>query len=149
MTEVKRYKPVGGIISAELFTVGDKVSVEELVAGQGVEVELADDGSEYEEIASADNSPVSVQHTLTLCSTRPCAEAWFDEEFLQRTAIEGLAARVTMATGESLTLGWSERFGFEQALRLRSLRFQSGSRPNSSPTVVLTLSSHDTRSALI
>ena len=148
MTEVYRYKPVGGIISAELFTVGDKVRAEELVAGQGVEVELADDGSEYEEIASADNSPVSVCHTLTLCSTRPLAAAWFKEEFLQRAAIEGVAARVTMATGEKIVLGWSDRFGFEQALRLKSLRFSSGSRPNTSPTVVLTLVARDAYSAI-
>ena len=148
MTQVKRYKPVGGIISAELFTVGDKSRVGELVAGQGVEVVLVDDGSEYEEIASADNSPVSVCHTLTLCSTPPLAAAWFDEEFLQRAAVEGVAARVVMASGEQITLGWSERFGFEQALRLKSLRFWSGSRPNTSPTVVLTLEARDAYSAI-
>lgn len=148
MTQVKRYKPVGGITSAELFTVGDKSRVEELVAGQGVEVVLVDDGSEYEELVTADNSPVSVCHTLTLCSTPALAAAWFDEEFLQRAAVEGVAARVVMATGEEITLGWSERFGFEQALRLKSLGFSSGSKPNTSPAVVLTLVARDTYSAI-
>ncbi len=148
MTQVKKYKPIGGITAAELFAVGDKVGAEELIAGQGVAVALVDDGSKYEEVASADAAPVSVQHTLTLCSDRTLAAEWFDEEFLQRAAIEGLAARVTLATGEQVMLGWSERFGFEQALRLKSLTFSSGSSPNDSPRVVLTLVAYDTRSAM-
>lgn len=144
----KKYKPIGGIIAAELFTVGDRVGVEELVAGQGVAVELMDDGSKYEEVATAEESLVSVEHTLTLCSDRHLSQAWFDEDFLQRAAVEGVAARILLATGEELTLGWSERFGFEQALRLRSLSFDSGSQPNDSPRTVLTLVACDTHSAL-
>ncbi len=148
MTQIKKYKPVGGITSAELFTVGGKVGAEELIAGQGVAVGLVDDGSRYEEMLSADATPVSVLHTLTLCSDRHLAAEWFDEQWLQRAAIEGVAARITMATGEELTLGWSERFSFEQALRLKSLTFNSGSSPNDSPKVVLTLVSEDTCSAI-
>lgn len=148
MTQIKKYKPIGGITAAELFTVGDRVGVEELVAGQGVAVELVDDGSKYEEEASAENSLVSVHHTLTLCSDRPLAAAWFEDDFLLRAAVEGLAARVVMSTGEQLTLGWSSRFGFEQALRLKSLTFSSGSYPNDSPRVVLTLTACDVDSAL-
>lgn len=144
----KKYKPIGGIIAAELFTVGDRVGVEGLTAGQGVAVELMDDGSKYEEVATAEESLVSVEHTLTLCSDRHLSQAWFDEDFLQRAAVEGVAARILLATGEELTLGWSERFGFEQALRLRSLRFDSGSQPNDSPRTVLTLVACDTHSAL-
>ena len=144
----KKYKPIGGIIAAELFTVGDRVGVEELTAEQGVAVELMDDGSKYEEVATAEESLVSVEHTLTLCSDRHLSQAWFDEDFLQRAAVEGVAARILLATGEELTLGWSERFGFEQALRLRSLSFDSGSQPNDSPRTVLTLVACDTHSAL-
>ncbi len=148
MTQIKKYKPIGGVTSAELFSVGDKVGAEELVAGQGVAVGLVDDGSKYEELLSANATPVSVQHTLTLCSDRQLAAEWFDEAFLQRTALEGVAARITLATGEELLLGYSERFGFEQALRLKSLSFNSGDRPNNSPKVVLTLVSEDTCSAI-
>lgn len=148
MAQIKKYKPIGGITAAELFTVGDKVGAEELIAGQGVAVALVDDGSKYEEVASADATPVSVQHTLTLCSDRQLAAAWFDKGFLQHAATEGLAARVSLATGEELLLGYSERFGFEQALRLKSLSFSSGSSPNDSPRVVLTLAACDTDSAI-
>ncbi len=148
MAQSGKYKPVGGVLSAELFTVYDKVGVEDLLKGQGVAVELVDDGSKYEEKASANNTLVSVQHTLTLCSDRSLAAAWFDDEFLCRAAVEGVAARVKMATGEELLLGWSERFGFEQALRLESLLFSSGSSPNDSPRVELRLVGCDVSSAL-
>ena len=148
MAQIKKYKPIGGITAAELFTVGDKVGAEELITGQGVAVALVDDGSKYEEVASADATPVSVQHTLTLCSDRNLAREWFDEQWLARLASEGVAARVTLSTGEQIVLGHSERFGFEQALRLQSLKFFSGKSPNESPRVQLVLRSHDTQSAL-
>ena len=32
MAQIKKYKPIGGITAAELFTVGDKVGAEELIA---------------------------------------------------------------------------------------------------------------------
>ena len=113
MTEIKRYKPVGGITSCELFTLQALVSAEDMVAGQGVMVSLSDDGSHYEERMSCEQGPVSVEHTLTLCSDRSEAVRWFDHDLLQRMAIEGVAALITLASGESLRLGWSPRFGFE------------------------------------
>ena len=148
MTDIKRYKPVGGIISAELFAVGGIATADDLVAGQGVAVELVDDGSQYEESAESDNTLVSVKHTLTLCSDRNLTAAWRNAEFLQRAAAEGVAARIRLRSGEELIVGWSPHFGFERALRLRSLTFHSGSRPQEQPKVVLTLASRDTSSAL-
>lgn len=148
MTEIKRYKPVGGIKSCELFTLQALVSAEDMVAGQGVMVSLSDDGSRYEERMSCEHGPVSVEHTLTLCSERSEAARWFEHELLQRMAIEGVAALITLASGESLRLGWSPRFGFEQPLRLLSLSFSSGDKPNNSPRVELKLQSHDTDSAI-
>ena len=147
MTE-KRYKPVGGIAHVELFAVHGLGGVEDVVPGQGVEVSLMDDGSHYDEVTEAQGLPVSVVHTLTLCSDRWLAAAWFDKEFMQRAAADGLVARITMATGEQIVVGWSERFGVEQPLRLKTLSFTSGSKPNDSPRVVLTLWSRDTESAI-
>lgn len=147
MTE-KRYKPVGGIAHVELFAVHGLGGVEDMVPGQGVEVSLMDDGSHYDEVTEAQGLPVSVVHTLTLCSDRNLTAAWRDAEFLMHAAAEGVAARIRLRTGEELLVGWSQRFGFEQALRLRSLTFHSGSRPQEQPKVVLTLSSRDTTSAL-
>ena len=143
MTENLAYKPVGGLLRAELFALEGLSSAEDMVSGAGVEVSLMDD-----ELHSAEGLPVSVQHTLTLCSDRNLAREWFDEQWLARLASEGVAARVTLSTGEQIVLGYSERFGFEQALRLLSLKFFSGKSPNESPRVQLVLQSHDTQSAL-
>ena len=148
MTENLAYKPVGGLLRAELFALEGLSSAEDMVSGAGVEVSLMDDGSSYEELHSAEGLPVSVQHTLTLCSDRNLAREWFDEQWLARLASEGVAARVTLSTGEQIVLGYSERFGFEQALRLQSLKLFSGKSPNESPRVQLVLRSHDTQSAL-
>ena len=147
MTE-KRFKPVGGVAHAELFAVHGLRGVEDMTPGEGVEVSLMDDGSHYDEQTQASGLPVSVEHTLTLCSDRNLTAAWRNAEFLQRAAAEGVAARIRLSSGEELIVGWSPHFGFEQALRLHSLSFHSGSRPQEQPKVVLTLSSRDTSSAL-
>lgn len=147
MTE-KRFKPVGGVAHAELFAVHSLGGVEDIVSGQGVAVPLMDDGSHYDEHIEASGLPVSVEHTLTLCSDRNLSEGWRDKEFLRHAAAEGVVAHITLLTGERLMVGWSPHFGFEQALRLRSLTFHSGSRPAEQPKVVLTLASRDTTSAL-
>ena len=148
MTENKFYKPVGGILSAELFYVGDLESELDMVEGAGVAVELIDYKSSYEELLSADNLLVSVAHTLTLAADRNLAREWLQQEFVQRCTVEGVVARVEMATGEEIVVGTDPRFGFEQALRLSSLGFQSGCSPNDSPRVILTLKCIDTHSAL-
>ena len=147
MTE-KRFKPVGGVAHAELFAVHGLRGVEDMTPGEGVEVSLMDDGSHYDEQTLASGLPVSVEHTLTLCSDRNLTAAWRNAEFLQRAAAEGVAARIRLSSGEELIVGWSPHFGFERALRLHSLSFHSGSRPQEQPKVVLTLSSRDTSSAL-
>ena len=147
MTE-KRFKPVGGVAHAELFAVHGLRGVEDMTPGEGVEVSLMDDGSHYDEQTQASGFPVSVEHTLTLCSDRNLTAAWRNAEFLQRAAAEGVAARIRLSSGEELIVGWSPHFGFERALRLHSLSFHSGSRPQEQPKVMLTLSSRDTSSAL-
>ena len=147
MTE-KRFKPVGGVAHAELFAVHGLRGVEDMTPGEGVEVSLMDDGSHYDEQTQASGLPVSVEHTLTLCSDRNLTAAWRNAEFLQRAAAEGVAARIRLSSGEEFIVGWSPHFGFERALRLHSLSFHSGSRPQEQPKVVLTLSSRDTSSAL-
>ena len=148
MTENKFYKPVGGIVRAELFHTSQVSSVEQLRWGKGVEVGLVDDASSYIEQFSADNRQVSVLHTLTLCSDRNLAKEWFDGEFLRQVAADGVVALVELATGEELTVGWCRRMGFEQAMRMESLKFSSGQKPNTQPSVSLTLRCRDLSSAI-
>ena len=148
MTENKFYKPVGGIVAAELFFAGECRSLDEVLSGECVEVELLDDGSDYEESIRAKERLVSVQHTLTLVAPRSNAEGWLAQEFVARCATEGVVARIELASGEVLVVGFDARFGVEQALRLDELRFLSGRSLNDSPRVALKLSCCDTHSAL-
>ncbi|MBQ4533212.1 MAG: hypothetical protein IJA24_08245 [Alistipes sp.] len=148
MTELKFYKPVGGILSAELFFASDLNSVDDMVKGQGVAVELCDDKSTYEEHFSAESGLVSVQHTLTLVADGNKGREWMQREFIGRCSTEGVVASVEMATGEEIIVGHCPRFLFEQALRLESLKFLSGEKLNDSPQIVLTLTCHDTLSAM-
>lgn len=148
MTEQKSYKPVGGVIAAELFLVSDIASTEDVVEGGGIAVTLVDDGSSYEERFLSDEGLVSVQHTLTLCCSRNDAVPWLDARFVRLCAAEGVVARVVLATGEQVVVGWSQRFGFEQALRLEQMRFWSGEKPTDAPQVELRLVCHDTHSSV-
>lgn len=149
MTVMKSYKPIGGVSRAELFVVGDGFSVESVVEGGGIEVELIDDGSSYEELFISTDGLVSVQHTLTLTARRGVADEWLDKRFLELCAAQGVVARVLLSSGESLTVGWSERFGVEQALRLEQMHLQSGSKPTDEPRICLKLKAVDTQSAIV
>ena len=149
MTNLRRYRPIGGVTAAKLFPVSELDSVEDVAKGGGIEVELLDDGSCYEETISAEQGLVSVRHTLTLCAQVDKAGEWMDADFLQRCATEGVVACVGLASGEELRLGWSPKFGFEQALRLDKLNFHSGDEPNTPPSLRLTLWSQDIESAVV
>ena len=149
MAEQKSYKPIGGVVKASLYAVGEITSIDDVVEGNGIEVELVDYGSSYEELFCPKQGLVSVEHTLTLRALRNNAEPWLDARFIERCAAEGVVAWVELATGERLRIGWSRRFGFEQALRLEEMKFLSGKQPTDSPCVVLTLRSHDTQSVIV
>ena len=97
MSEGKQYKPVGGVVAAELFAVRGLASPAQMTAGTGTAVELCDAGCSYSE-------------TFTVA-------------------------------------GWSPRFGFEQALRLRSLALRSGAEAVDEPHAELTLAATDTSRA--
>ena len=147
MTENEFYKPVGGILSAELFFASDLHSVDDMVKGQGIDVELCDDRSTYEEHFSAESGLVSVKHTLTLVAAREDAAAWIDAEFLRNCAADGVVAKIALSTGENLTIGWSKKMQFEQALRLQALTCSTGTRPKHRPRIELVLSCCDVCSA--
>lgn len=147
MSEGKNYKPAGGVAAAELFAVRGLASPAQMAAGGGTAVEIDDAGSSYTETFTVDEGRVTVEHVLVLRADLGRAAAWFDEEFLARCAAEGVAARVALASGGTLLAGWSPRFGFEQALRLRSLAVRSGERAADAPHAELTLACRDTSRA--
>ena len=62
-------------------------------------------------------------------------------------AADGAVALVKLATGEEIKVGWCKRMGFEQALRLSSLEYDSGQELDDSPRVKLKLCCRDVTSA--
>lgn len=92
MSEGKQYKPVGGVVAAELFAVRGLASPAQMTAGTGTAVELCDAGCSYSETFTVDEGRVSVEHVLVLRADMKRAEAWFDEAFVARCA----AARTTV-----------------------------------------------------
>ena len=154
-------KPVGGVRSVALLAANnisaaqfDKVTGEctqlVMVDHQAVmNVELVEDRSSLEEEFSFDDGLLSVEHRLTLVADRNMAEAWFDEEFRCEATRCGLCAVVTLSDGRVLLVGYSERFGAEQPLRIKSLHSHSGCRLVDMPTLTLTLESCDSSAAAI
>lgn len=59
-----------------------------------------------------------------------------------RTA-DGLVARITMASGEVVVVGWSQAFAAAYPLRLTAMEAVSGSFPGDYPTVKLTLECYE------
>ncbi len=147
MATNNKFKPIGGIISAELFLVNGLKSINDLATQEGIKVDLSDYASHYDESFMTDNGLVSVQHTLTLVAAREDAKAWIDAEFLRNCAADGVAAKIILSTGEKLTIGWSKKMRFEQALRLKSLTCSTGTRPKHRPRIELILSCCDVCSA--
>lgn len=147
MSDGIKYKPAGGVVAAELYPVRGLASPAGMTAGSGVAVELCDAGCSYTESFSVEECRVKVEHKLVLRADPSRAEAWFGEKFLSQCGCEGVAARIRLASGETMVVGWSSRFGFEQALRLRSLTLHSGGEAVEAPCVELVLAACDTSRA--
>ncbi len=145
------YKPIGGVESCSLYATdavaatlfsGSECSV--TLSAEPLAVELLDDASFYEEEITTDTGGRRVKHTLTLVAARTEAQAWLDEEFVERVASEGVVATVKLCDGRELLVGYSAHFAEEQPLYLASLSVASGRKLLDTPQVVLTLVSHDT-----
>ena len=79
-----------------------------------------------------------------LVADRGEAEAWLNNDTLERLAIEGAVATVGLEDGRRLLVGYSPHFGNEQPLRLEGLVSTSGRSLHDKPSVTLRLISHDT-----
>lgn len=132
-------KPVGGIREARLAPARAFRARSPFTA-----YELVDDGSTYVETLTAGEGLLRIHHRLTLIFDKHQADGWFDRQWLERCATDGVVAAITTAAGERLRIGCSARFGYEQALRLESFTFASGAAPGDRPTATLVLTSEDT-----
>ena len=142
MTENISYKPVGGIVRAQLYAVGEHSTIEAVLATTPTEVPLKESASHYEENFSVECGRVGVHHTLTLVASAERAAAWLNEEFQRTTASEGVVARISLASGEELIAGWCEHLGGES-----SLRYTTHSSAKQEGVVSLTMEGYSVGSA--
>lgn len=145
------YKPVGGVESCTLYpadavetVIFSSAGCEVQLCGEGIEVQLLEDSSHYEEETKVESGVVKISHLLHLVADRGEAEAWLNNDTLERLAIEGAVATVGLEDGRRLLVGYSPHFGNEQPLRLEGLVSTSGRSLHDKPSVTLRLISHDT-----
>ena len=145
------YKPIGGVERCTLYpadavqaAIFSSEGCEVQLRGEGIEVELLEETSRYEEESKGVDGIVKVSHLLNLVADRKEAEVWLDNDFLEHLVIEGTIAIVTLEDGRRLLVGYSSHFGDEQPLRLESMISSSGNNLHEQPIVTLRLVSHDT-----
>ena len=152
-------KPVGGIRSVKLCTTDNiagvgfssdattNASLEFVDSNEVMECSLLEDSSSFEEEFSFDQGVVAVRHTLSLVANRDLAAAWLEAEFCGELRLKGLCAVVTLNDDRQLLVGYSQRFGGQQPLRVKGIKVWSGVSLSDTPTVTLTLESYDTSAA--
>lgn len=145
------YKPVGGVVGVRLYpanavesAVFEDGQCEVVFSEEGVEVELIDDASVYEERVENEQGVLLVEHRLTLVAERNRGQLWLSGVWQDRVATEGVVAVVELCDGRVLLVGYSPLFGAEQTLHLDSLLVSSGKRLLDTPSITLTLVSYDT-----
>lgn len=147
MADTTSYKPIGGILRAELWHYSEQHTLQKLLATEAIEVTLSDDRSHYDESFSVRMSQVGVQQTLTLVASPQDAAPWLDREFQRLAAAEGLVARLHLASGEMLVAGWCSHLEGDASLRLKAVEYSSAQSPKQTPHVRLTLEGFSTESA--
>ena len=150
MSGSSNYKPVGGVSravlhfadtlgGAEFSAEGCRIDFEE----EGLEVELVDDASTYDERMSVEKGRLLIEHTLHLVARRDAAAPWLDEAFAERLLYDGVVAEVELNDGRHLVVGCSAALYDEQPLRLAGLAVESGAALREQPRVTLDLVARD------
>ena len=148
MSAVRPLKPAGGIAAVAVVPAGAAaVGSPEEIAAAAVAVPLVEGRSSYDETVMSDNGIIRVEHRLTIAVPPDYAHEFFGEDIMRQWASAGTAAVVVTEAGERLVVGWSERFGSEQPLRLAGIGASTGTTPHETPAVVLTFRSVDTAPA--
>lgn len=152
------YKPVGGVTGVSLYRKSDVEAVRvadglctgiDLCTGAApLTVPLAEDRSSYTEESVGDEGLPATRHTLAIVCHRYPGREMFAGPLLEELATDGAVACVDLSNGERLLVGWSERLGFEQPLRLKKFRFLTGPKPVDTPLLELHLESIDAARAL-
>ncbi len=152
------YKPVGGIAGVSLYRKDDIEAVR-AAGGRCVGIDLrtgaapltallVEDRSSYTEESVREEGLPATRHTLKAVFYWYTGREELAGELLEALATDGAVACVELRNGERLVVGWSERLGLEQPLRLTGYRFFSGAKPADLPQLELHLESCDASRAL-
>ena len=148
METTPKSRLVGGIAKVILHHSSDSLHTVEVGSESegSVAIQLAVGGSSYLEERVCEQCGTGVKHTLTLAIRYECTP--YDEPTLQRVIRDGVVADVTLATGDQIRVGWSERYRSSLPLRLTSANYESGKRLSDCPSRIWVLSSLDTNGLL-
>ena len=137
-------KPVGGIAAVAVVPAGAAAcgSPADIVSA-AEDIPLIEDCSSYDEIVDSRDGIMRVEHQLTIAVPSGYARAHLDEGTLRRWAAAGTFATVCTQSGERLAVGWSERFGGRQPLRLTGIEWSTDKSAHATPAAILTFRSTD------
>ncbi|MFI3277613.1 MAG: hypothetical protein SNH13_00430 [Rikenellaceae bacterium] len=125
---MERSRDIGGVRSVVLLPVESGGVTPSLASTRGLEVELLYDLSSYTHKVSDVDGALLGEHTLKIATSIECD--LFESEILSRGVVDGVAARVVLASGVVLLLGAE---GCEMPLRLIERSTLSGETPQDRP----------------
>ncbi len=118
------FKLAGGITRVVIYPATTPLPELGEESNEGLELTLDLGTSSYTEQVTIESACRKVLHTLSF-ETLP-HEMPLDEALMQRIIREGIIADIWLASGGSIRVGWSSRYGAEFPLRLQSSNFSSG-----------------------
>ncbi len=156
-TGTPAHRPVGGIeavallpathVEAVTFEAGRCTAVTPKAGAQWVEWPILEDCADYTEEHLCEEGNLLTRHTLRLQCDPEEVRGSFAALCEMTLAGAGVVARIETAAGVTLLVGWSERFGCEQPLRLHSARCRTEAAPLDAPRFEAVLVSEDTAPA--
>ncbi len=114
---------MGGITQVVMHPIGANL---QSLEDSEMPVMLEERGSSYRESHELREGQYCVRHRLTFVTQH--GNGPFTNAQLERALHEGIIADVTLATGATIRVGWSEKHNFEAPLFLQSVEFESGER---------------------
>lgn len=154
-------KRSGGIRSIALAAAGDIVSVEiDNASGVCTGIDFGDNGgfgiyefmegeASFTEEMSVADGVAKVEHKITFVIERPDNNSTDAIMKLLETSKEGIVAVVKTNSNVSFLIGYSDKFGTEQPLRLENSHMSTGSGPADNTTESITLVSRDDCKAMV
>ncbi len=124
MESNQSFELVGGIARLVLHPISTPLPEIGVVDESSIEVSLECGVASYVERQLLESRQYQVLHTLSFQCEH--GNSPFTDTQMQRCLIEGVVADVTLGTGATIRVGWSERFEFASPLRLQSVEFASG-----------------------